>query len=1216
MDIEKLEITRFGCLRDVVMDDLGPGVHVFHGTNETGKTTLLEFVRGMLFGFGSLIRRGVIDANVENLGRLVVRPVTDGRLWSVVRRRTADTPITGKNAHDELLVIDDAAREHVRTSLEEWTGGLDEASYVSVMAFGLDELHEFSSLQAAGCGGRLYELAGGLDRGHVFRVMESLRSAIERADSGDPTTSPLAALQRRHDAVCERIEAASSPALTRGQQVIDARRVRAEISSVEPQLAAASLQHTQLLEAIELEPLVQELAEAKEAVEQFDPEDLVHPDYRRWRRLDKRRRRMQRVLETRHEARRRLAAEGRKLAKPSVVWQKRRLIRPLLDDEPRLERLTAEAARAETAALLAARRFGEELGSLGLARLVDDDTAASHRGSLLPKGFRSAFRSLRSKSAACTAATREMRAAAAEVETLQLEIAAAESGPSADRIATSQQLAEQLEHASALESLIRKRINVGSQLDDVHRSIERMEQDVRQKLEGQVLPPGTLASLGAAFSVGIGLLFSGLLLPSDVTGSLAYAMSAVGLAGAGIAGATTWSLDRSAAARLTSSRSQLSTAHRQRQSMLETVTDLDARLEADTNEPLESRLVTAHAEVTRLESEAARLAAMSDPRDRLPAAEARLAHARQASDQVRGRWKRALESRGFPGTLTPRTLRELARHRRHLETLDEDRRRAVEDARGMREDLTTVSLPIEQAVAALDLDCDGLTPVEQLTMLRERLTADGVLVRRRKRVRRAFVRARSGHRLAAGRVKAIKSRIDELLRRWDVESEEALLEQIDCRKAYAAAVDRSDLAKKTVNEARRQLPGESLESIDRWLSEAIEHPLKERADAVDAECDRLKATLANLRERLAGIAALVEASRNDRNLEPLQSERAEIEEELAFHRRRRVALQTALELLTETRRRFLEEHQPPVLLEASIWLERLTGGRYRQITAVADDAVLMIEDVDGIRWSPERLSRGTREQVFLALRLALVADLERAGIRLPLIMDDALVNFDDERARYAAETLVSFANERGRQMLVLSCHAHVVELFTQAGGHIRGLDGRRLAPSPEHARRLSPVPHAAQAAAMPAEHPASAAERVVASPAVPSWSSAETAQVFEVAGPGDGIPELPVDWVLPPQAHGEPTVVAASAAVERATVERATAAEPVVVTDHVATTADVDHAEDDEENPITDVGHEEQPSSEPGSLETTSREHSGEPTEHRPKGSRRKSRRHGRRRRT
>ncbi|MGA0038794.1 MAG: ATP-binding protein [Pirellulales bacterium] len=186
MDIEKLEIARFGCLRDVHVDELGPGVHVFHGTNETGKTTLLEFVRGMLFGFGSLARRGVIESNVENAGSLVVRPVVDGRQWKVLRRRAAGTPLVGKTAHDELQIEDEAGRQHVRTSLEEWTGGLDEASYIAVMAFGLDELHELSSLQSAGCGGRLYELAGGLDRGHVFRVMENLRGAIERADSHDP----------------------------------------------------------------------------------------------------------------------------------------------------------------------------------------------------------------------------------------------------------------------------------------------------------------------------------------------------------------------------------------------------------------------------------------------------------------------------------------------------------------------------------------------------------------------------------------------------------------------------------------------------------------------------------------------------------------------------------------------------------------------------------------------------------------------------------------------------------------------------------------------------------------------------------------------------------------------------------------------------------------------------------------------------------------------
>ena len=1141
MDIERLEIGRFGCLRDVRVDGLGPGVHVFHGTNETGKTTLLEFVRGMLFGFGSLARRGVIDADVESVGRLVVRPVSDGRLWSVVRRRGAGVPLTGKNAHDDLVVEDDAGRQHVRSSLEEWTGGLDEASYVAVMAFGLDELHELSSLQAAGCGGRLYELAGGLDRGHVFRVMENLRAAIERADSADPTTSPIVALERRMAGIRDRFEAAGRPAVTRGRQVADARRLRGEMAELEPRLAAATLEEERLLAAMDLEPLVREREAASKALRRFDPEDLVHPDFRRWRRLDKRRRRVQRMLEARHDTRRRLAVEGRQLPKASAVWQKRRLIRPLLDDEPRLERLTTEAVRAETAALLAARRFGEELGSLGLSRLVDDDTAASHRGSLLPPGFSSAFRAMRKKAAACSAASRAVRDATAEVEAIEQEMAAVDAGGSADRAAASQQLAARLEQAAALESLIRKRLNTGTQLDDVQRSIQRIEDDVRHRLEGQVLPSGILTTLGTAFSVGIGLLFSGLLLPAEVTGSMAYAMAAVGLAGAGVAGATTWSLDRSAAGRVAAARSQLATAHRQRQSVLETLTDLDARLETDSIESLDARLLAARSEVSLLEGEAARLASQSDPRERLAAAQARLSQAHHANSRTRDRWRQALETRGFPEQLTPRTFRELARHRRHLEMLDDERRHAVEDARGTREDLTTVSLPIEQAVATLDLGSEGLTPVELLGMLRERLSADQSIVRRRKRVRRAFVRARHGHRLAVRRVKALNARIAELLRRWDVESEEAFLERVDRRQAYDAAVQRVDASGTAVEEARRLLPQESLASIDAWIAEANEHPLEQRAQAASQQRDRLASSLRELRERLAGVAAVAEASRSDRSLEPLQTEAAEIEEELAFHRRRRVALQTALELLTETRRRFLAEHQPPVLLEASTWLERLTGGRYRQITAVADDAVLMIEDVDGVEWLPERLSRGTREQVFLALRLALVADLERAGIRLPLIMDDALVNFDDERARYAAQTLVGFANERGRQMLVLSCHAHVVQLFTAAGAHIRGLDGRWLsagrpaaaavvaepAPAPEPAERepAEPVPAENEHEERITDEPAAeelAEEPVVeaampAQPAAllahPSWSAPVFAESLEAAGPGDGIPELPDELV-------------------------------------------------------------------------------------------------------
>ena len=68
MIVKRIEIERFGTLDHIVIDDLDRGVEVLHGTNETGKTTLLEFVRGVFFGFSKLVRRGYLDAKVISGG--------------------------------------------------------------------------------------------------------------------------------------------------------------------------------------------------------------------------------------------------------------------------------------------------------------------------------------------------------------------------------------------------------------------------------------------------------------------------------------------------------------------------------------------------------------------------------------------------------------------------------------------------------------------------------------------------------------------------------------------------------------------------------------------------------------------------------------------------------------------------------------------------------------------------------------------------------------------------------------------------------------------------------------------------------------------------------------------------------------------------------------------------------------------------------------------
>ncbi len=76
---------------------------------------------------------------------------------------------------------------------------------------------------------------------------------------------------------------------------------------------------------------------------------------------------------------------------------------------------------------------------------------------------------------------------------------------------------------------------------------------------------------------------------------------------------------------------------------------------------------------------------------------------------------------------------------------------------------------------------------------------------------------------------------------------------------------------------------------------------------------------------------------------------------------------------------------------------------------------LRIDDLDGRSLRVEMLSSGTREQLFLALRLALADAFARRGIELPLVLDDVLVNFDVIRSRAAALVLRDFA-KRGHQV--------------------------------------------------------------------------------------------------------------------------------------------------------------------------------------------------------
>ena len=1113
MFIERIDVERFGALDHTTIDRLGPGVQVLYGTNETGKTTLLEFVRAVFFGYEGLFRRGVLDARKPCAGKLLVRMPPERMLLSIERRHEGpelaavtnesyadDVVGLGGDAGDLIRITDvdprhDQAGRH-KVYLQDVVGDIDETTFTSVMAFGLDELHELRTLEPEGCGRRLYELAAGLDRSTVARVLGHLHDAMRRLDSADPTVSPLAALEARRTDTLERIAAAGAPALAAGGLWMELSHLDAEIAGIEPRIEAALRAEDVVRGVLALEPLHAEWRRTSDELSALESVPLVHADRDAWRLANRRLRRFERTAKTRKKLRAKLARQLRELPAESAVWKKRAAVAAVLEEAPKLERLAADATRAESHARLAARRFGEQVGVAGLSRVVPiaanlDVDGASVPDVLLPEGFALSFGPLRSRARDCSRASSELveaKRAVAEARRSLDDTKGSVKGAGGGLAGLT--IAEAIAQAAARAGAIRKRITAGDQLAELDRAIARIDREVTESVGSQLVPAPWLLGLGGLFTIGTGMLLSGLLLPREVTGSMAYAMAALGLAGAGVASVTTWSLDKNSTVRLEALRHQLEVAKEQREELLKQCGTLDGTIPADATLSLDRRLAQAQAEVERLEELLAREGSMHVLADRVTLAEQAVARALEARTAARGRWRKALAHRGLPTTLSPREVRQVAAHRHTLLTLDDDRRRLSEESRHKREELAAFSRRIDEVLVECEL-VPETTAVDHLKLLEERLDAERITIRRRSQLTRRLESARRRHRSMVRQVRVAERAVREFFVRWGVTAEPEFLAKVDRRPEYEEARAAAAIAEQSWADARRKTtePPE----VDRWLTEAQVVPLARRlAEARDVTL-RHRAALAAASERRQAVAARVETAANDHTLESLQVDLAGIEERLAEQQQRRNLLHRAHVLLEQTRAAVARDHQPPVLREASRWLSRLTEGRYPSITTAIDEARLEVHDTDGEIWNPERLSRGTREQVFLALRLALIRDLGRHDVSLPVVMDDALVNFDDARARSAARVLVEFTAEQAadRQMLVLTCHEHVARTFAAAGAHVRSFsdpaplwgDVAPLAPATavvvapgvaSGPRALPPEP-----AARPAREPARVVEPVV-----------------------------------------------------------------------------------------------------------------------------------------
>ena len=201
-----------------------------------------------------------------------------------------------------------------------------------------------------------------------------------------------------------------------------------------------------------------------------------------------------------------------------------------------------------------------------------------------------------------------------------------------------------------------------------------------------------------------------------------------------------------------------------------------------------------------------------------------------------------------------------------------------------------------------------------------------------------------------------------------------------------------------------------LEQIDAELKEVVEERVEKSKD----------------REQL----------QNHRPIDMIDSEIALITRRRQDLEERRDRLQLLANLLKRADQQFKMKHQPEVIRLAGEYLSHVTNGRYSRLGMNEENGQLMVYEGDSSRTYPVAapLSQGTCDQIYLAIRLAIIDYLDDGRERIPVFLDEVFVNWDASRRKNVYGIMRKMAEKR--QVFLFTCHDwQAEEAIRELGAH-------------------------------------------------------------------------------------------------------------------------------------------------------------------------------------
>ncbi len=246
---------------------------------------------------------------------------------------------------------------------------------------------------------------------------------------------------------------------------------------------------------------------------------------------------------------------------------------------------------------------------------------------------------------------------------------------------------------------------------------------------------------------------------------------------------------------------------------------------------------------------------------------------------------------------------------------------------------------------------------------------------------------------------------------------EELSEKINQKKETEKEIDSIKNIYYTVLKNRDQ------ETIKKELGDFIPEEtdkMLEDEKTVDSFFQEIHQQLFAIQEQIADVSHDIQKKEESgRNVDQVEEELSQVSEKIRYYERKIRAIDVTLQCLKEAFQEIQKDFGPKLNKKVGNILEQITEGKYEDLKISEDYQVRVTDPIEKEMREIDYFSNGTWDQIYFALRLGIIQMIFEEDKKPFLLLDDAFVQYDDNRLEAALDYLYEYSKEN--QVLLFTC---------------------------------------------------------------------------------------------------------------------------------------------------------------------------------------------------